>query len=610
MDPDGDRLPAEPAPAVAERPRYRRRWLWGGAAVLFLLLAVGGWVTLRAYQAYDNLTAAKTTIAADLQVSVTDLTELDPTRLAATVAEIQADAQRARNAVEDPLYRAATGLPWVGDDLSAVTSIATTVDNLAQQVLPSLISLADAVDPAKLAPHDSTVDLTPVTAAATTLHDANVAVADCVAQIAGVDRSGLTGAVRTAVDDLSTKLHSLAALTDTGARLTGLLPPMLGSEGSRRYLVVFQNLAELRSTGGIFGSYAILTADHGHLTVSGQGATSRTMGRFTAPVQPLTAEQLQLYDSIGLVPMDVNFTPDFPLAAQLFTTMYQERIDPAALDGVIAIDPVALAGILKGFEPVAVEGQTLTSDTLVKVLLSDAYTLFPDDQNEAQRDAFLATATAESFATLTTTPRDAKTVITALHDSADDRRLLVYSAHPEEQAELRKTGYTGELPATDPADAPTFGIFMSDRTYMGSKLGFYLSGDVNLTAGSCLGDGSRDVTAVVQLKFDAPSSGLPLHVAGAGPKAYILTDEFRAFARSGGALTAAEFDGTPVSVESDTDLNRSVGRFRVDLLPGTTSTVTLHYRLPPATGSVVPTVLIQPGVSSWPITAPAFAGCG
>ena len=126
--------PLESAPTL----RHRGRWIWGAAVLLLVLIGFAGWVGFRTWQAYTSLSAAKLTIATDLQTTIPDLTQIDPVKLAATIADIQADAHRARNAVEDPLFRLATELPIVGRDLSAVTTIATTVDDLAQQVLPSL----------------------------------------------------------------------------------------------------------------------------------------------------------------------------------------------------------------------------------------------------------------------------------------------------------------------------------------------------------------------------------------------------------------------------------------------------------------------------------------
>jgi hypothetical protein len=594
--------------------RKRRWWLWSGGIALVVLIAAGGWIAYRTLDAYNNLMAAKTAISDGQRAAGSDLTEVDRDQLSATVEQAQLAAAAARSDVEDPLFRLATSLPWVGDDLAAVAAVTITVDDVATQVLPPLLELADVIDPATLQTQNNTIDLTPLVTAAPILRSADDAVAQHQDRIAAIDRGGLTTTVSAGVDELAGSLTTLRSLTTAGAEFTELVPPMLGSEGTRRYLVVFQNLAELRSTGGIFGSYAVLTATDGQLAVSGQGATSRTIGRFDTPVAPLTTEQTTLYETnIARIPMDVNFTPDFPLAASLFTTMYQQRIDPAPLDGVIAVDPVALADVLKGFDPVTVNGLTIDSQTVVKFLLSDAYVLFSDDKDQSERDAFLAQANAAVFDAVTTAPRDMGAVVRGLREAAGDRRILLYSTHPEEQAELQAAGFTGQLPASDPAAAPTFGVFLSDRTYKGSKLGYYLSGAVDLTAGSCRADGSREVTATVDLQFDAPSSGLPEHVAGSGPTAYVLTTEFRAFAPTGATVTAAEFDGAQVEMVNGTDLNRSVGMFRVDLAPGSSSAVTVHFLLPPAAdgaaGPVQPSVMLAPAITPWPITAPEFAGC-
>src|SRR5204863_2790396 len=46
------------------------------------------------------------------------------------------------------------------------------------------------------------------------------------------------------------------------------LPSFAGQGGERRYLVVAQNPAELRGTGGLWGAYAILRLRNDRLTIS------------------------------------------------------------------------------------------------------------------------------------------------------------------------------------------------------------------------------------------------------------------------------------------------------------------------------------------------------
>ena len=58
-------------------------------------------------------------------------------------------------------------------------------------------------------------------------------------RVAGIDRSDLIAPVGDAVLTLSRALDGAAALTGNGARAARLLPPMLGADGPRNYLVAF-----------------------------------------------------------------------------------------------------------------------------------------------------------------------------------------------------------------------------------------------------------------------------------------------------------------------------------------------------------------------------------
>lgn len=598
----GDIVPAGPV-------RHWKRWVGGGVLVVVLF---AGWVALRTWQAYTALTDARATIAADFDLSVETLLDGGTTDLDAAVATLQDETSRARSAVGDPVFGLATHLPIVGSDLAAVRTIAAAVDDLSTQVLPPLVDLTALADPVRLLPAAGQVNLAPLVTAAPLLRHADDEVQRVGGDVAAIPRGDVIGAVGRAADDLAGKLVTVRSITGRAASLTAVLPPMLGSDGPRRYLVLFQNLAEARSTGGMFGSYALMTVDGGKITVGGQGATQRTIDRFDTPVAPITADEQQMYGkNIATIAMDVNFTPDFPRAAELFSVMYRDRIDPTPLDGAFAIDPVALGRILKGYGPVDLGGKTVAPDDLAAFLLSDIYTMFPDDKDKSVRDAYTAAATGMALMSLMSPPDDTAAALSGMRRAVAEHRLLVWSAHPDEQAALVDAGLTGQLPVADTADQPTFGVFLADRTYLGSKLSYYLRGRAAVTAGSCAADGSRPVSVTLDLTFDGPSSGLPEQVAGAGSGAYTLTDEFRVYAPTGGSLTGAEVDGVPVELVRGRDLGRDAGRFQTAFGPQSTATVTLHFTVPAGGGDAVQPVLrIPPAVKNWPIDAPRFAPCG
>ncbi|MEE3921709.1 DUF4012 domain-containing protein [Micromonospora sp. BRA006-A] len=116
--------------------------------------------------------------------------------------------------------------------------------------------------------------------------------------------------VRDAVVALRTELDQLGELTSAADRGARLLPPLLGADGPRTYLLVSQNPAELRATGGMFGAYAVLRAEGGRIRLVKQGSSSE-LGSFDPPLK-VDEEAKRLWGELpGLYPADVNLTPDF-----------------------------------------------------------------------------------------------------------------------------------------------------------------------------------------------------------------------------------------------------------------------------------------------------------
>ena len=113
-------------------------------------------------------------------------------------------------------------------------------------------------------------------------------------------------------------------------------------------------------------------------------------------------------------------------------------------------------------------------------LLSTAYSQF-DEPGQAQRDAFLDSATSTVFSRVMAGEAEPTAIIEGLQRAADERRVLIYSTHPTEERDIRFTSLAGSLDAD--VDKPTIGVFLNDGT--GAKLGYYLRNQVHLTEGRC-----------------------------------------------------------------------------------------------------------------------------
>src|SRR5664279_680541 len=442
--PSRDDAPNGP-PATAPTGKGRRVVSWTMLVAGVLILGGTAWVGWRTYQAYSHLKNASAAVS-QLQDQLKDVAAIDSAATAATVAHLQSESADAHAAVDDPVYRAATVLPWLGPNLGAIREVSVTVDGLSTDVMPSLVDLAGTLRPSELAPKNGAVDLAPIEHASAALQHADACLTASRERIAGIDQSALVAPIGDAVDSLSSKLAAASSITGTGARAARLLPPMLGSDSPRTYLVVFQNLAEPRATGGMFGSYALITVDKGKVSVVDNGTPIRTLEVFNPPIAQLTPDQVAMYtERPAIYPADVNLSPDFPTAAAMIARMYTARTG-TSVDGVIAIDPVALSYLLEGTGPVdAGDGVVLTPDTVVPVLLSTAYRTFDDGSGNASRDAFLARAAGAAFGAVMSGDGDAGKIMNGLERAAGERRLLVWTTDQAEQSDLAATELAGQL---------------------------------------------------------------------------------------------------------------------------------------------------------------------
>ncbi len=260
-----------------------------------MAVAAAGWLAWRGLQARDALLAAQPLIGkVQEQVMAGDA---DGAR--ATLETLQGRTATARTSTSDPVWGLAARLPKVGDDVTAVQAVTWAVDDVAQLALPPLVEAAGSLDPASLAPVDGAIDLAPLQAAAPGLQQADDAMQAASADVRQIELAGVDPRIADPVVDLRTQLADAASTTATGARAAALVPGMLGADRPRTYLVLFQNNAEARATGGIAGALAVVRTDAGRVEVVGQ-LSSSDFGRFDEPVLPLSPEIQALHtDRLG-----------------------------------------------------------------------------------------------------------------------------------------------------------------------------------------------------------------------------------------------------------------------------------------------------------------------
>ncbi|WP_460519984.1 DUF4012 domain-containing protein [Humibacter antri] len=588
------------------RRRRRRIIVWSIVGVVVFLIACGVWIAVRGLQAKDALQASLPLV----DKVQTQITSGDAKGAAATARVLSARLHTARNDTGDPIWRAAEIIPGVGPNLAAVRQVAAASSDVTDRALVPLARLAGTMNLSSFSPVNGKVPLKPLAQAAPTITRANSALQSDLATVRSIDATATVGPVRDAVQKLRGALEKAGAVTDAASRAAQLLPGMLGADGPREYVLVVQNNAEARSTGGIVGALALLRADDGAISLVSQASAS-DFPQLDEPVMPLPSGTTKLYGNLpGEFIQDVTMPPNFATSGELVRAMWQKRFG-TKVDGVVSVDPVALSYLLKATGPIPLpDGEQLTSDNAVQVLLSESYARFDDP---VAQNAYFAAAAAAVFGKVASGQFDTGAMLSALARASGEHRLLLWSADKHEQSIIAGTAIAGDLPASSP-EAPRFGVYLNDAT--GAKMDYYLHTEVGLGGARCRTDGRVNYLVRVTLSSDAPADAaksLPWYVTGGGLSGVPAgqTDTTVAvYAPTGFVTVGATSAGKDVEIRRGTDAGRSVAQLLVKLTPGQSATYDVQFVGAPPTGSTVaPTdagAQTTPGVGSTEVRRASF----
>jgi hypothetical protein len=572
-------------------------------ALALVVAGAAAWVGLRAAPVRTHLTrAADLVLQLEREIRADDLPGAR-----ATLAALRTQTRAASSTVDSPDWRWGTLTPVVGEDLFAVRVVADVLDDLTRRVLTPLLDLGGTLSLAALVPHGGRLAVAPIRRAARQVAALDRAAREDLGQVGAIAQGRLTAPVAAAVARFTDGLRRLTHLTGTAATATALLPGMLGVDGPRTYLVVFQNLAEARATGGMPGAFVVVSANAGAIRIVDEG-TAIDLGNFDRPVLPLGPDVLSLYtDRPGVFPADVNLTPDFPTAAALFREMYRRRTG-RGVDGVLATDPVALSYLLRATGPLRTPtGDPLDSGNAVRLLLSDVYARMA---SVPDKDRYFASTARTVFDALSRGAASPPAAVAALAQAAAEHRVLVWSRYPGEEARLAGTVLEGALPRVESPATPTVGVFLNDGS--GAKLDYYLTRGANLNVGDCRPDGRRELRLRVVLGSTVPRTSLPEHVLGLrlGGDPYTVRTNVMVFAPVHGGIVDMRRDGVPVPFGAGTEHGRAVGVLTTYLTPGQHLTVDVGLLTAAgAAGPVSPRLWVTPGVNDWQLSAESGPNC-
>jgi hypothetical protein len=535
------------------------------ATVVVAALALFAW---EAYRAVGALKKAND----QANVLKQNIVEGDVPAARVNLKRFDESSTRARKNTDGPLWWLGAHVPVLGRNVDAVHTVARELDQVSDEVLPGIVDVADKVRLETFRPDNGKIDLKAVAEAAPVLVKADQVFADADRDVGEVDAEGLISPLQTPMAALQAIFHATATAASAGHDAADLMPTMLGADGKKRtYLLLILNNAEVRSLVGMPGSYAVITAQNGKIKMGRQGS-GQDVGLLKKPVVKLTEDEKRVFQSsVAIDPRDTAAIPDFPraaeLAASIVGTKWKEKFD-----GVIGVDPITMAYMLRGLGPINVgDNVTINSRNAVQTLLNGVYLKYPKDPGK-QDDVFKAAARRIFNATVSGKGKS-QTVIRALVQGTTERRLMLWSRHDDLQKQILTSGIANALDRQN--GRPQVGVYVDDAG--STKMQFYLGMRTTVRSEKCLDGDAQELRVTTTLASNTPASARRLPPSVTGFSRFVVPGNqllgVTIYGPRGGDITTMVVDGQRAPVGGAELKGRPVAGVTRELPPGQSSVI-------------------------------------
>ncbi len=481
----------------------------------------------------------------------------------------------ARKRLAAPTVRGAEALPFLGPNARVARKVAAIGESLALAGR----EVTAAVNPEALAVVGGRLPLNEVVQVTPALEHGSAVLTRALGELREItDEPYVVGPVREALDKLERELVRAEREARNATAAAQLAPAIFGGDGPRTYLLLVQNPAENRGTGGLIGNFGLLHALDGKITIDPIRETSAWNSAIegaTASYEA-SAEFKARYDVFRpqFALQTANYSADFPSVASLI----MQRAPLANLPkihGVLAVDPQGLAALLRlsGGIRVVDWPTEINADNVADIVLRDQYAAFAG----GARSDFLGRVAqaAVQQATSGSLGQPAK-LAEVLGGAAHDGHILLAFADAREQRTAERLNVSGQLA---PFRSDSFLVTTANQA--GNKIDAYVQRvidyQVTLTPNADLQSAVARADVAVDVHNDAPTSGLPVIVIGPYSETgtRFVAGESRQFVSLYSALQLRRvtLDGDAVGVSQGTELGRNVTSLGVTTLSKQTSKV-------------------------------------
>ncbi|WP_346922954.1 DUF4012 domain-containing protein [Glutamicibacter creatinolyticus] len=498
---------AERRAALTRRPLFRSLRFWIPVGAALVLLVVAGIAAVVGKQVYDRAMSAKSSLEQAMPLASKAADQVvagDSEGAKATAAQLAKLTADAREQTSGDLWKSLEWVPVAGPNLQAVRTAAAVTDDLVIDALtPATVLSLDA-----LKPKDGAIDLDGIATMQTVVAQTADAVDRAANDLDAIDRDALIEQVDSAIGKLTGAIDEIQPMLKPASEILGVLPEALGAEKPRHYLMIFQNNAESRGTGGNPAALVMIDVDKGRISIGQQASSADFRWGIPEPITQLAPETEALYgDKVGRWISDATMTPDFTETAKILRAWWADAFG-TPIDAVISFDPVALGYLLSATGPAVVPSEpievdehetrvpgtpfNLTAENSVPFLLNEVYWKYPPPV----QDAIFAASARAVFGVIISGTVQPKALADSLVRAVGEGRLLYDPATEEEAALIAESKLSGRLPTTN-VETTMLGAYVNDFTQ--SKLDYYMQLELSASSTQCTAQNAPAFTLTAKL---------------------------------------------------------------------------------------------------------------
>jgi hypothetical protein len=553
--------------SARRRTRRSRRGRWIVVAVLVVLMAWTAVATIQVVRARSHAQAGLDELRSAQR-------QLDPAELIrgkgiGRLRAAQRDFAKASDAADSPFVTPFEIVPVVGRQVRSVRALtggASTVVDVgvhAMQQSTKELDVTATTGPQRIA---LLARLGEIGAeAAHTLRGVGLGPGDA-----------LIGPLASARTKFARQLHKAQrAMADVRDASTGIGQMALGPSN---YLLLAANNSEMRSGSGMLLSAGVLSVQDGKFSL-GSMVSVTDLALFPGMVAP-TGDYAARWGWVNPT-QDWRYlamSPQFDVTGALAAQMWKAKTGQD-VDGVIALDPIALKALVKVSGPVEVQGKQIDAGNIVHEILLQQYVDYakdnpnadgdvPANEQRRERNGDIARAIVDKLDQVGWHLPD---LVDDLRSAARGRHVMFWSPKPEQQRAWRAAGVSGVLPRD--------GLMISMDNRAGNKLDQFLPMAADITHHPVAG--GSEVVVKIHVANLAPD-GLPRYVQGPYTVPEFVAGQYKGILNVNVPLVSRDvhLDGVEQIVAAGPDQTTRVVAGNMSLLRGQAGTYTLRFTVP------------------------------